>query len=797
MKAMLRTLLLLVVTAFAASSSAAEFTLASMFTDGMILQRDAVVPVWGNAKPGVRITVVFDGQEKHAITSKSGRWRIDLDPLAVSNEPRQLDVSDGQETLTISDTLVGDVWLCAGQSNMAMRVDLARDAEAEKAASVHPRLRVFTVDYQPAREPLREVSGSWVSSTPETAGRFSACAFYFGRELHRTLDVPIGLIVSAKSGSDITAWTSREAQSGEPALAPLLSSWAEKDAAYTPAVEADEIDAYEKQLASWKEEIRESADSGEAKRKKPRQPVNPRDHWHHPHVLYNGMVAPLIPYAIRGAIWYQGETNAFTEESSALYEVQLPLLIKDWRGRWNQGDFPFAWVQLPFSSARKVAWARIRESMRRATALPKTGMVVTLDLGEERLLHPKNKQAFAHRLALWARANVYGEKVAWSGPMFTGYRVGEKSVLLRFDHSESLAAQGGPLVGFEQRDVNGGWQPVQPQIRNDRVVVPINAKQSPTAIRYAWANHPAANLVNGSGLPASPFLTEILTGKPSNDSAVVSQRDAPPKKRKPAPADLTNPPLDSADILSFPGSTNQLDVFLLMGQSNMKGRGVMPIEPLRDPRVIMMHRRNDQYYLARHPLHLVGNPIDFSGADNAGVGPGLAFAETLVDVRPNTRVLLIPCAVGGTSIVKWKKGQRLYDETIRRAKLALEQGPKDKTRIAGALWLQGEADSATPERIANYSSRLNELIDNLRADIGDPGLPFIACTIGEMRSDVQARKQINHILLDLPNQRPDTACVDGRSFAKSIGDNVHFDTPTQREHGRRFAKLWLKLDSQD
>ena len=263
------------------------------------------------------------------------------------------------------------------------------------------------------------------------------------------------------------------------------------------------------------------------------------------------------------------------------------------------------------------------------------------------------------------------------------------------------------------------------------------------------------------------------------------------KKPKPAPSDLTAPPLEEADISILPSGMDRVEIFLLMGQSNMKGRGVMPVEPLRNPQIIMMHKGTDDWFLARHPLHLVGSPTDFSGADNAGVGPGLAFAETLAKAYPMTRIALIPCARGGSNITQWRKGQVLYDETVRRAKLALEQAPKSKARIAGALWLQGESDSTTLEKIQAYPEKLGQLIDNLRDDTGVPDLPFIACTIGEKKTP-ELRSKLNAVLLDLPKLRPHTACVDGRSFAKYI-DSVHFDTATQEEHGRRYAAKYLKL----
>ncbi len=273
--------------------------------------------------------------------------------------------------------------------------------------------------------------------------------------------------------------------------------------------------------------------------------------------------------------------------------------------------------------------------------------------------------------------------------------------------------------------------------------------------------------------------------------------DAQAPNRRVATPPPTKPPLEPVDISALPDGVDRLDLFLLMGQSNMKGRGFMPDEPLRDPRIVMMHRKTDEWFLARHPLHLVGSPKDFGGHDNAGVGPGLAFAQAIAAKRQGVRIGLIPCAVGGTLIGRWATGQELYDDAIRRAKLALEQGPPGRTRLRGALWLQGEADSR-PDRLPKYAAALSDLVDRLRTDLDFPELPFVASTIGEMREDTEdsKRSEVNLILLDLPNQRPNTSCVDARDLKDHIGDFVHFDTTSQQEIGRRFAAEYLKLAGQ-
>ena len=256
----------------------------------------------------------------------------------------------------------------------------------------------------------------------------------------------------------------------------------------------------------------------------------------------------------------------------------------------------------------------------------------------------------------------------------------------------------------------------------------------------------------------------------------------------------TSPPLESVDIAKLPEGTTQLDLFLLMGQSNMKGRGAMPEEPKRDPRIVMMHLKDDQWHLARHPLHLTGDAKTFQGHDNAGVGPGLAFAETLAAANPKAAIGLVPCAVGGSSIKLGQKGAKLYDEALRRAKLALQTTAPVKARIRGVIWLQGEAN-ANPQELPQHAERLRAMVEALRADLALPELPFIACTIGEMKPEplLTNLKAMNEIQLALPKSVPHTACVDARDLKTHIGDAVHFDTAAQNEIGKRFAAKFIEM----
>lgn len=288
------------------------------------------------------------------------------------------------------------------------------------------------------------------------------------------------------------------------------------------------------------------------------------------------------------------------------------------------------------------------------------------------------------------------------------------------------------------------------------------------------------------------LLAFSITPAVAQAEAEKSDVKAKSKSQRVGTPPPTQPPLTPVEVANLPVGTEQLDLYLLMGQSNMKGRGFMPETPLSDPRIISMHLKTDGWFLARHPLHLTGDPKTFTGHDNAGVGPGLTFAKEMANAFPGSRIGLIPCAVGGSAIARWTKGQPLYENAVRRAKLARDAGPEGKTHIRGAIWLQGEAD-ARPERIEAYPEKLAQMIKNLRADLGIENLPLIVSTIGEMRSPSDFQEKMNLILLDLPNQVENTGAVDARDLKTHIGDKVHFDTSAQEEIGRRFAKEYLRI----
>jgi sialate O-acetylesterase len=481
----------------------ADVTLPAIFSDHMVLQRAAAVPVWGRAEPGEAITVSIAGQERTTTAGADGRWLLTLPPLS-TGEPRTLTVR-GHNTITIQDVLVGEVWLGSGQSNMAMTVNRAGDFQAEQAGATYPLIRHFKEESASAATAQTQGKGRWVVCAPETVGGFSAALYFFGREIHRALAVPVGLVNSSVGGTPIEAWIAAEPQRASAELKPFFAA-AEKENLGLAAPAA--LKRYERDLATWQDAARKARAE---KQKAPRRPANPADvRARKANIggLFNGKIAPLIPYAIRGALWYQGEANS-TPAKAAFYQHQLPLLVQDWRARWGY-EFPFAWAQLPNFVGAGRDWPTVREAMLKTLALPQTGMGINIDIGEANDIHPKNKQEVGRRLSLWALGTVYGRKVpAVSGPLPAGHTVRGSEIVLTFKHTDGgLVAPGGELKGFVVAGEDRQWHSARARIDGETVVVASPDVKQPVAARYAWENLPACNLYNGGGLPATPFRTD-------------------------------------------------------------------------------------------------------------------------------------------------------------------------------------------------------------------------------------------------------------------------------------------------
>jgi sialate O-acetylesterase len=488
-------------------SAFAEVKLPAILSDHLVLQREMAVPIWGWADPGEEVSVTLGGQTQTARTAPDGKWSVKLEKLA-AGEGLTLTVK-GRNTLVVKDVLVGEVWLGSGQSNMAMTVNRSLDYEREKKAANLPQIRMFTVKSGPADTVQTDCQGSWVVCSPESVGGFSATLYFCGREIHKTLGVPVGLINSSVGGTPIESWIDAAAQKSVPELKGFFDAQAAPNKNFDPEKAKA---TYEKQLAAWKVAAQEARAEGKAPPTAPRDPVALRARKGNVGGLFNGKIAPLIPYAIRGALWYQGEANS-TPEKASYYQYQLPLLVKDWRTRWGS-EFPFAWAQLPNFDGGARDWPTVREAMLKTLALPRTGMGINIDIGEAKDIHPRNKQEAGRRLAQWALGSVYGKSVATSGPLPAGHEIRGAEVVLKFKHTDGgLVAREGDLRGFVIAGEDQQWKPAKARIDGERVIVSSPEVPQPRAVRYAWENNPSCNLYNGAGLPASPFRTDSWPAK--------------------------------------------------------------------------------------------------------------------------------------------------------------------------------------------------------------------------------------------------------------------------------------------
>ena len=488
---------------FAAPTVRADVKLPTIFSEHLVLQSGVAVPVWGWAEPGEEVTVSVADHKATAKAGADGKWRVNLDALKPGG-PLTL-TAQGKNTLTIGDVLVGEVWLGSGQSNMALTVNRAKDFAQEQAAANFPQIRMFTVTSGAAATAQDDCKGTWEVCSPETVAKFSAALYFTGREIHQALGVPVGLIHSSVGGTPIESWIDADAQHASPELKAFFDTQQQEEKAFDPvAAKAN----YEKALARWKTAAEQAKADGKPVPPQPRDPVALRTRKGDIGGLFNGKIAPLIPYAIRGAIWYQGEANSVPAKAP-FYRYQLPLLIHDWRARWGY-EFPFAWVQLPNFDVPAHDWPLVREGMLQTLSVPKTGMAITIDIGEPKNIHPQDKQDVGHRLAMWALATVYGKKdIASSGPLPAGHERRGSEIVLSFTHTDGgLVARGGDLRGFTIAGADGEWKPATAKIDGDHVVVSAPDVAEPKFVRYAWENNPSVNLYNGAGIPASPFRTD-------------------------------------------------------------------------------------------------------------------------------------------------------------------------------------------------------------------------------------------------------------------------------------------------
>lgn len=477
--------------------------------DNMVLQRSRPITIWGTADPGEAVHVAFLGQETSTAADEHGRWKAVLGPFEAHAQPASMAIT-GTNRIVLNNILVGEVWLCSGQSNMQWTLEQSDGGEAAIQSADHPQIRLFNVSRDVAFKRKAGKLASWEACTPATARDFSGVGYFFGLELYQELGIPVGLVNSSYGGSQAEAWTPVAYLAASEALRPCIERekiWE----AERPRVQA----SFDKAKEEWKVASAQAEAEGKPIPREPRVPDALRD-YRIAASIYDNMIAPLLPFAIRGALWYQGESN---EERAEQYELLLPTMIRSWRERWGQGDFPFAIVQLP--NFRKAApepadeaWSHIRDAQRKTfLQVPKTGLIVTIDIGEADDIHPTNKLDVGHRLCLWALSEVYGRSATWTGPVFRKARFTGNKAILTFDEVGAglRSGDGAPLRTFATAGADEQWHWARATIKGKRKVIVWG--DGVVAVRYAFNNNPdRPNLSNDTGLPVSPFRTDNWPG---------------------------------------------------------------------------------------------------------------------------------------------------------------------------------------------------------------------------------------------------------------------------------------------
>lgn len=518
----MRTSLSVIVALCALPAARADVRLHALFSEHAVLQRDRPLPVWGRAEPGEAVQVTLGAKSAKTTADKDGRWSVTLEAQPASRQPLTLTAA-GRNTLAVKDVLLGDVWLCGGQSNMEWPLQ-ACDAPDDVREADLPLVRHFGVQPHFSVAPQTAVQGQWQVCSPKSAGGFTAVGFYFGRRLHHDTGVPIGLLRSCVGGTNIELWMAQETLLNSPALEP-----------YAKAMRAA-LEQYRKELQAALPGVEHWTIEARAAEKQGRPLPLPGDWPIHPFAaarprcvtLHNGMIAPLVPFALRGAVWYQGESNAGSPADAAQYVAKNRAMLADWRRWFGDPELPFYFVQLASfmppsdNPAGGDAWAYLREAQRHVLATPHTGMAVAIDVGEANDIHPKNKVDVGERLARWALANEYRRKVEPSGPLFREARAQGRELRIFFDHvGRGLMAgkkhgrdaaeedPAGKLQRFAVAGKDRKWYWAAARINGDTVVVSHPDVPEPVAVRYAFSTNPAgANLYNRDGLPASPFRSD-------------------------------------------------------------------------------------------------------------------------------------------------------------------------------------------------------------------------------------------------------------------------------------------------
>ena len=713
------------------------FTVADVFTDHMVLQRNANVKIWGEAADGSQVEVLFEGHSRKG-KAVDGKWMVTL-RTGEAGGPYKLEVINGNNKVSFRDVFVGDVWLAGGQSNMEFALRRVKDAKAEIDLADYPQIRYYKVPrkYYPEHE-VPETS--WKICTPETAPEFAAVAYYFAKNLHKDLNIPIGIIQLPVGGTTVEAWTSRKLLLSDKDFRPVIERYDSIADAYQPGEYEKIYDRYIKSLAEYNKLSAE-------KKQYIGKPTEPMGKWNfrRPVGLSETMLNVVSPYTLKGFIFYQGESNT---ARGAQYRKLFPAMIKEWRASWGQGDIPFLFVQLPRFETKTRYWNELREAQYLTSLHVKnTGMAVAFDQGNPKDIHPIVKDTVGWRLAQLALGKVYGKKIVYQGPEFRKKtKTGDGSLLLEFANvGTGIIAKDGSssLSGFMVAGKDGLFYPAEAVIvDNNRVDV-----------RFLWVNSEYMNFFNKEGFPALPFRTDKY--RLETEGVYVNPEPMIP----------------------------QLDLFLFIGQSNMAGRGYITDNYKSSIKDVYLLTPNGDMEPARNPLNkysTIRKQIDLQG-----VGPAYSFAKAIAD-KTERKLGLVVNARGGSSINSWLKGAKddYYGEALSRIRQAMKYGT-----LKAIIWHQGEADSRNPEA---YMAKLQKLVADLREDLGDTKLPVIVGEIAEWRMNGTS-DAFNKMLRTVPRHIPYSYCVSSRELVPLINENdPHFSADSQIILGRRYAEAAYK-----
>lgn len=742
---MKRTLFFLYLSLIAVLSFATDvFTVADVFTDHMVLQRNALVKIWGEAKSGSLVEVRFAGQ-LWKIKAAKGKWQATL-KTGEAGGPYKLEVINGNNKVSFQDVLIGDVWLAGGQSNMEFALRRVKDARTEISLADYPQIRYYKVPRK--FYPEQDVSkASWNVCSPQTASEFSAIAYYFARNIHKELNIPIGIIQTPVGGTTAEAWTSRALLMSDKDFRPIVQHYDSIVNSYGP-------DGYEKLYNRYVASLTEYQHLSAEQKKYIAKPVEPmgRKNFHRPIGLSETMLSTVIPYTLKGFLFYQGESNT---ARGAQYRKLFPAMINEWRTSWGQGDIPFLFIQLPRFETKTRYWYELREAQYLTSVHVKnTAMVVAFDQGNPKDIHPIVKDTVGWRLSQLALGKVYGKEVVCQGPEFKKMtKTDDGSLLLYFDNAGTgLVAKdnASKLSGFTIAGRDGKFYPAEAVIvGKNQVKVKNSQVTAPVDVRYLWVNSTDMNLFNKEGFPATSFRTDKYP-------LVTEGVNVNPEPKIP-----------------------ELDLFLFIGQSNMAGRGYITDNYKDNIKNTYLLTPNGDMEPARNPLNKYSTIR--KRLDLQGVGPAYSFAKAMTD-KTGRPLGLVVNARGGSSINSWMKGAKdnYYDEALSRIRQAMKFGT-----LKAIIWHQGESDSNDP---TTYMLKLQELIANLRKDLNDTKLPFIVGELAEWRMSGTS-EAFNKMLRTVPKHIPYSYCVSSKELVPLINESdPHFSADSQIILGRRYAE---------